>query len=317
MRVFIADQHGCVYPDLGFQIKSAFEALGHETNSFNYRYKKLHHLPPANWLMNKMMLRRVLKWKPDLFLGHKGETILPEIVNNMKKAGIKTVNWSSDEPFGEVQAHHKVSNIAEYDYFFIYDPMYLERLKAINPNSFHLPAGADPFGVHKEQITLEERKFPADIGMVGTAYKNRIDLVKPFADKQMRLAGPGWDKVPELASKAIPPVSIIEMVRLFNESKINLNPHGHGLMVPNPRTFEIPASRSFELVNYREEFKEFFKEGKELVMYKDEKEFKELVEYYLANNDERLKITQAGYDRVVKDHTIKARIETLLKTMKL
>jgi len=135
----------------------------------------------------------------------------------------------------------------------------------------------------------------------------------------MRLAGPGWDKAPkELAKNSLPYVDIIKMVKLFNESKIVLNPYGASkhFICPNPRTFETPATRSFELTDMPRETEKYFKPKKEFVIYKDEKEFKELVDYYLENDDERIKIAQAGYNRVIKEHTIKHRIEELLKIVK-
>jgi spore maturation protein CgeB len=316
MRILVIDMKGCAYPDIGYQIKTALESMGHEVRAFNYRKWKLQHAKPTNWLLNKMMVRAATSWPAELVLVSKGETILPGTINAIKKAGIKTVNWEPDEPFGEIQAFNKLLNIPEYDAFFIYDPMYLPKLKELNPNTHHLPAAADPLGVHKEQIPLHERTFPADIGMVGSAYKLRVELMEKLRDKKLSIAGPGWEKT-EFAKIALPPVSITGMVKLFNEAKINLNPHGPGLMVPNPRTFEIPASRSFELVNYRKEFHDFFVDGKEIVMYHDEKDFREKVEYYLTHDEERNKIAQAGYDRVMKEHTMRHRLETLLKTMKL
>ena len=135
----------------------------------------------------------------------------------------------------------------------------------------------------------------------------------------MRLAGPGWNKTNRVfARNALPYVNIVEMTRLFNESKIVLNPYGASkyFIVPNPRTFEIPATRSFELTNMPREAGDYFRLNKEIVVYKNDAEFKEKVDYYLGNDEERTKITLAGYDRVVKEHTIKHRIETMLSIIK-
>ncbi len=316
MRIIVVDKHGCQFPHLGHQIKSAFEQLGHEVKAFHYRYLHLEHIPFTNWLMNRRLIKLATGWPADFVLVFKGESLLPGTIDAIKKAGIKTANWSNDEPFGEILAFNKLSNIAEYDDFFIFDDMYMDRLLAINPDSHHLPPGADPFGVHKEQIPLAQRTFPADVCLVGTAYPARIEFLKNFSHRKLALAGPGWDKT-DYARIARPPVSIIEMVRMFNESKVNLNPHNKGLMVPNVRFFEIPASKSFQLVNDRDEFTSFFVPKKEMVMYKDEAECKEMADYYIDHDEERTKITQAGYARIIKDHTIKHRLEKMLKILKL
>ena len=319
MKVFIVDMIGCKKPFMGYQIKTNFEQLGHEVKSFDYRKYNLQHFSITNKLLNKLMIRQAKKWNPELVLVNKGEPILPGTINEIKKDGSKAVNWNPDEPLGVLVAFNKIKNIEEYDAFFTYDTQYLKSLKELNLHTYHLPPGADPFGVHKEQIPLEQRDYPASICMVGTAYENRIKLLNDFSKYQMRLAGPGWDKAPkELAKNSLPYVDIIKMVKLFNESKIVLNPYGASkhFICPNPRTFETPATRSFELTDMPRETEKYFKPKKEFVIYKDEKEFKELVDYYLENDDERIKIAQAGYNRVIKEHTIKHRIEELLKIVK-
>lgn len=319
MRIFVIDMLGGRHPDIGYQIKCAFEQLGHEVRTFDYRKWKLQHFSFTNKILNRMMISQATKWPADLVIVNKGETILPGTIAAIGKAGIKTANWEPDEPFGDLQAFNALKNIPEYDAFFIYDQQFLPRLKELNPHSYYLPPGADPFGVHKEHIPLHERKFPADLCMVGTAYDNRIKLLTPYAGRNMRLAGPGWEKAPELAKMALPPIKITQMVQLFNESKIVLNPYGaaKSFICPNPRTFEIPASRSFELTDARKDVEAFLTPKKEIVFYHDEKEFRELVDYYLSHDEERNKIAQAGYDRVVKEHTVKHRMQTILKTMKL
>ncbi|AJF61476.1 hypothetical protein QT06_C0001G0636 [archaeon GW2011_AR15] len=319
MKIFIVDMLGCRKPYLGYQIESAFKQLKHETKTFDYRAFKFQHLPLTNFLLNKLMVLQAKSWKPDLVVVNKGESILRGTISDIKKEGIKTVNWNPDEPFGLLQAFNKIQNLEEYDACFNYDTQYIEPMKEINPNSYHLPPGADPSYVHKEQIPLKQRRYPADICMVGTAYPNRISLLSKLERYTMKVAGPGWDKAPRnISENSLPYVDNIEMVRLFNESKIVLNPYGSSknFICPNPRTFEIPASRSFELTDMPRETKKYFTPKKEFVVYRDEKEFVELVEYYTENKEEREKIAEAGYKRVLKEHTMKHRVKSLLGTLK-
>ena len=320
MKCLIVDMLGCRKPFLGHQIKSTLSQMGHETRAFDYRFFKLQHLGITNNILNKILVSQAKSFGAELIIMNKGETILPGTVRDLKNNGSVVVNWNPDEPFGLLQEFNKIKNIEEYDAFFTYDTQYLKPLKEYNKNTYHLPAGADPYYSHKEQIPFEERTYPADICLVGTAYPNRIDLLSKFKSKSMKLAGPGWNKAPEeLADQALPFVDNIEMVRLFNESKIVLNPYGasKNFICPNPRTFEIPASKSFELTDMPREVKDYFVPKKEIVVYKDEKEFGELVDYYSENDEERNKIAPAGYERVIKEHTIKHRMEKMLKILKL
>ena len=319
MKVFIVDMIGCKKPYLGYQIASSFKELGHETMAFNYRAFKLQHIPFTNMLLNKLIIKQAKNFKADLVLVHKGETILSGTISEIKKENIAAVNWNPDEPLGVLQAFNKINNVGEYDAYFTYDTQYLKPLKELNPNTYHLPPGADPFYAHKEQISLEERTYPADICMVGTAYPNRINLLMNYKNHSMKIAGPHWNNAPkELAKQALPHVDNIEMVKLFNESKIVLNPYGasKNFICPNPRTFEIPASRSFQLTDMPREEKDYFIPKKEIVVYKDEKEFGELVNYYIENDEEREKIANAGYKRVLKEHTMTHRIKKMINIIK-
>ena len=319
MRVFIVDMKGGKWPYIGYQIRTAFEKVGHKTKAFDYRKWKLQHFSITNKILNKLIVYQVKKWQPDIVLVNKGESILPGTISNITKLGIKAVAWNLDEPFGHLDAFNKIKNITEYDAYFTYDTQYIKPLKKHNKHTYHLPAAADPFGVHKEKILFEKRTFPADLCLVGTAYENRIKLIKPFINNRLNLAGPRWNTAPKkFADQALPVVKITKMVKLFNESKIVLNPYGASkhFIVPNPRTFEIPATRSFQLTDMPREVNKYFKPKKEIVLYKDKREFKELVDYYLENDDERNKIVQAGYDRVVKEHTMVHRIKKMLSIIK-
>lgn len=318
MRILLVDKLGCIYPEIGYATKIALEKLGNEVRIFHYRKWKLQHFPYTNLLLNKLLVSSAIKWKADLVFVGKGESILPGTINTIRKQGIKAINWDNDEPFGELLPFNKINNIEEYDAFFVYDHTYLDRIKEINPITYAIPPGADPYDIHKEVIPLINRDYPADICLVGTAYPKRIKLLEPFNNLQMRLAGPGWNKKDNpLRSQAMPPVTLDKMTKLYNESKIILNPYGDhpNFFIPNNRTFEIPATRSFQLTDMPRDAKRYFKLKKEIVVYKDQKEFKELIDYYLDNNEEREKIAQAGYKRVEKEHTIYHRIESIMKVV--
>ncbi|MBI4139476.1 glycosyltransferase [Candidatus Woesearchaeota archaeon] len=320
MNVLIVDMFGCSYPSLGHQIFSAFELLGHNVRSFHYRQHHLQKFSLTNRLLNKSLIKVAKSWPADLVFVSKGETIIPGTIEKISSLGCKTANWGPDEPFGELQKFNKIENVSEYDAFFMYDHQYVNRLRELNPNSYYLPACADPLGVHRELVLLENRSFPSDVCMVGTAYGNRIPLMQKFVGKRLLIAGPGWNKAPnELSSISLPPVDLRSMVRLFNQSKIVLNPHGasKSFIMPNPRTFEIPASRSFQLTDAHRDIDSFFRKGKEIIIYKTEEELLELAEYYLSHHDERLKITQASYNRVIKEHTMVHRIREILQRMNL
>ena len=83
------------------------------------------------------------------------------------------------------------------------------------------------------------------------------------------------------------------------------------------RNFEIPACGGFQLSGVAEGIEEFFEVGKEIVCYRTFDELVEKITYYLSHDDERCAIAQAGYQRVIREHTYKDRFDALFTQMHL
>lgn len=80
----------------------------------------------------------------------------------------------------------------------------------------------------------------------------------------------------------------------------------------NMRNYEVMATGSFLLTNWIPSIEELFEDGKHLVLYRSEDEMIEKVKYYLAHDEEREKIAQAGYEHVMANHTIQHRVDVIL-----
>jgi len=320
MKIFFLGTDEGNYPGFAFQCKVALEKLNHEVVYFNYRKFKLNNFKISNFFLNKIILNKVLDSNPDILFVNKGESILEGLIEKISNAGIKTVNWILDEPFGRYEAFNRLNNIPEYDYFFIFDPSYLPKLKKINSNSFYLPCAADPVNVHKEILSTSQRKYKYDVSFVGSYEKDRENLFSNLLNFNFNLWGPVWPKV---INKKLKPyyhykkITGKSMIKVFNNTKINLNiqaPHGAESM--NLRTFELPATKSFQLCDFRKELPLLFKPGKEIAVYNDLKDLKSQIHYYLDNSIERNKIIKAGYDRVLKEHKVIDRMKEMLSKVK-
>ena len=80
----------------------------------------------------------------------------------------------------------------------------------------------------------------------------------------------------------------------------------------NMRTFEIMGTGSFLLTNWIPSIEEFFEDGKHLVLYRSLDEMIDKARYYADHDDERQKIALAGYEEVMKNHTIQNRVDVIL-----
>lgn len=78
------------------------------------------------------------------------------------------------------------------------------------------------------------------------------------------------------------------------------------------RVFEVMGTGSFLLTNWVPTIEEVFEDGKHLVLYRSLDEMVDKAKYYLAHDDEREKIAQAGYEEVMAKHTIQHRVNVIL-----
>lgn len=102
--------------------------------------------------------------------------------------------------------------------------------------------------------------------------------------------------------------------KVYNATKININITRAQSKTSLPmRVFDILACRAFLLTDYRRDLGELFSLGEEVVCYRDLDELRRLAEYYLEHEEERMEIAKRGEERILKEHTYKTRMETLIE----
>lgn len=107
-----------------------------------------------------------------------------------------------------------------------------------------------------------------------------------------------------------------EMPLLFHNSKININMTLHCISSGIPlRVMDILASEGFCLTNYQAEIAAYFTDGKELVIYEDEKDLFDKIDYYLEHENERKQIAHSGYKKVKEYFDYHVGIETICRNL--
>jgi len=105
-----------------------------------------------------------------------------------------------------------------------------------------------------------------------------------------------------------------ETPHLYHRAKINLCLINPALDESVPlRVFDTLACGGFLLTEYRPVFEELFEPGVHLDVFRDPKELSEKIEYYLAREDERKAIAQAGRQKVLAEHTFAPRIRQIME----
>lgn len=146
----------------------------------------------------------------------------------------------------------------------------------------------------------------------------RLAGIKALEGFNVKVCGDSdWLKVIPHADY-LPPVQYnTELAKIYNASDINLNISRVQLKTTvNQRVFDVPACKAFLITDYREEIKDYFVIGEEVICYRDVQELKGLIGYYLQHPEERRMIAEAGYQRVLKEHTYVHRMRRLIEIYK-
>ncbi len=190
---------------------------------------------------------------------------------------------------------HRLEVAKKADFVFVAQKQGLERMKKDGiANPILLPHAFEPHAYYP--MDLATKRY--DVCFVGHVISsNRVDaldrLFKEF---------PNFFYGQRLFDEAS---------RKFNESKICFNISMTDDI--NMRTYEVMGSKAFLLTNWIPNIEDFFEDGKHLVLYRTLDEMVEKAKYYLAHDDEREKIAQAGYEEVMKKHTMVHRVSRIVE----
>ena len=212
-----------------------------------------------------------------------------------------------------------------YDIFAVIqkEPFFSELKAAGVENHLYLPLAADP-DFHKpvQPGPVELKKWGSDLSFMGAGYPNRRMAFKELTGYDFKIWGTEWDGDAALApyvQMSGRRVTSEECVKIFNASKINLNLHStldidHEVKpgdFVNPRTFELASCAAFQLVDCRELLSELFSSD-ELVVFSSMHELKKKIDCFLGDSQGRHSFASRARERVLKEHTYKHRMETLI-----
>lgn len=302
-------------------------------------YKVAHHLflmglpimLPDNSKANKNIIQMVKEKKYDIVWIDKGLTIRPSTLKKIKRICPETriVSYSPDNM---VLRHNQSQNYLGcfplYDLHvttksFITDKMIqmgARRVRFVDKtydNEFHYP----------REITPEDRiRLGADVGFVGAWEQERMDSILFLSRNGIKVRVFGnsdWKRClgdnPNLTieNHGLYDEDYAKSFRCFKISLCFLRKMNHDQQTS--RTMEIPACGGFMLAERTPEHLRLFREGKEAEFFGSNEELLEKCQYYLAHEEERMKIIEgsqrrcheSGYSNV---ETLKKVINEVLET---
>lgn len=203
----------------------------------------------------------------------------------------------------------------KYDQVFISSKKYADKLTdQINTNVSSLLQCTDPevFYPENDNNISEEILF---VGITRGVYREIVkDVLKTNHD--VSVYGMGWDKYIDekyIKGQFIPNE---ELHKYYSSCKILLNDHWEDMKeedFPSNRLFDALACGTFVISDKIPSADTIF-EGS-IVTYDDAEDLNEKIDYYLAHEEERVKLAQKGQKIVLENHTFDNRVEEILSAL--
>jgi spore maturation protein CgeB len=283
------------------------------------------------------MRLQAAQYRPDAVLVMNGLHVFPpdhlEQIDAIRGMGIPTVIWFVDDPY---VTDNTMSIALRYDYVFTHERSCIRLYQSLGcSNVYHLPLAAH-FDLFKPMAVPQQ--YRTDICFIGIAFWNRVELFDQIApylqDKRVLIGGKMWDRMKQFPnlSKFVHDgwIDVPETAKYYNGAKIVINLHRtteagkdnlNGINWPaesiNPRTFEMAACGTLQLTDMRSELPEHFAIGSEIAVFNNAQHLIQQMDYYLTNEEERLRVAMRGYRRTKRDHTFNDRIRRMVNVIGL
>jgi len=277
------------------------------------------------YILNQIIVNKANSMQPDLIIVNAGGEVFPEtLVALRKNTDARIICWAGDDPNTYSLAPHYLGGAKYYDHYFVGDPSwYTNNLKDAGVKRCTLLSyGADPDIYNPTELSnIDRLKYFTEVTHLGVLHNVRKELLVQLLDYDIGLWGATTSKFfsgsSNIPKRLIPKVrsGIVQAEvsnKIYNASKICLNIlHPQLNSCYNNKTFEISASGAFQLINFKDQKKEYYADD-EMVTFSSVNELKSLLTYYLLNDRERDEIAFRAFQRTLSCHLFKHRMEQLL-----
>ena len=161
-------------------------------------------------------------------------------------------------------------------------------------------------GVNTEEFKPLKLEKKYGVTFIGTPNEDRAEYIRFLQTNNIdvKVFGSGWDKYPEFNAINGGKVTNEELLNIINQSKINLSFSKNYVNKPHfkSRVFEICACNAFLLTEFFSGYYDFYKEGKDIVTFKNKEEMLEKIKIYLNGNKKREQIAKSGYKKTIDNY---------------
>lgn len=275
--------------------------------------------------VNKLYLKKVQDFNPDLVLLYNDQLMLPETAKHIKKK-CPIFNFLGDNPFYVFQRPFNLATIREMDYVFAPDSHWLKQLNqiGIEKTSFLVLGYANSINFFQKPTIEEKEKYASDVVMIGRTYNDawgykRALFYNKFSHLDFKIYGNGWNRwlnhFPELKDSIVPlkqTLSHQDVNLICNCCKIypiDANPGLiNGLHI---RIFDSIGTGILPLVEYRHDLQTVFK-GNFVPVIDNYNQAADIAAYYLKNEKERKDIVSVLKRHVDINYNPKIAVEKII-----
>lgn len=306
-----------------FNFYQSLKQMGHEVELFDYM-GELQALGKEG--MNLKLLARAQEWHPSVTLfSLYTDQFEPSVVEQLRQY-TKTLCFFHDDTW---RVEYSRQWAKHFDFFTTPDLHGEMKYREIGlHNAIHFPFGCNEQIFRKMDVP---KKY--DVSFVGGWHPYREWLIERIrkAGINVKVAGFRWPDG-EIDQEG--------MVKLFNESRINLNLSNSAswdvrYLASSPRAlvnrlrskknieqmkarmFEVNGCGAFQLSYFVEGLAPCYDIDREIGVYADADDLIEKVKFYLAHSEQRESIAAAGYERTLNEHTFTNRFSQVFQRMGL
>jgi hypothetical protein len=271
--------------------------------------------PASRWRLaqrgRELVVRQAEWFEPDVVYVQNLSVLRPETLRALRARARLLVGQIASEPPGQEQLEPFDLILTSFPHFV---PMFRER--GIDSEYFRI--GFDP----RVLDHLDSDVVAGDVVFAGTLRRSQHqggnELLAAAAERvSIDFWGIGADDWPEgsaLRRRYRGEAWGIDMFRVLHHSKIALNRHidvatDHA---NNMRLYEATGVGTLLLTDAKSDLATLFEPGIEVVAYAGEDELVDAVRHYLAHDDERTAIAQAGQARTLGEHSYADRMKELV-----
>jgi len=275
-------------------------------------YRVAHHLflwglpvrLPDSSCANRKIREYITRNQYDIVWIDKGITINPETLLYIKQVSPETkiVSYSLDNmALRHNQSQNYVKCIPLYDWHFTTKSYILEDMKRLGAKRIKFTNQVYESSFHYPHLLNGEeiQRLGGYVGFIGAWEKERCESILYLAAGgiKVKVFGSGkWNNYKNIENlKILPALYSDDYSKALQAFRISLCfLRKMNLDLQTSRTMEIPACGGFMLAERTDEHLQLFAEGKEAQFFATNEELLEKCRYYLAHDEERKIIAEAG-----------------------